>query len=171
MSDKSLKIEMLTSHLSERMKRLCRDVLERLPPDWDDHRTFDIGESDDRPSPRPGTVGYGSAGRDEEGESLQSELPPDVKPEQCWRVTLYVKHLALLSDQAVRWVIAHELGHVASGLRTGSLVIGDIPVTRVTADCYEPAPARNHHEDAADTIALGWGFTEELQRFLAETES
>lgn len=169
MRDDSLKLDLLTNHLSDRMKRLCREVLTRFPSDWDDHRTFDIEESDDRPSPSPGTIGYACARRYEDTESRRDELPLDIEPEQCWSVILYVEHLSLLSDQAIRWAIAHELGHVASGLRLGSLLIGGIPMTQVGPGSYEPAPPKDRHEDEADRLALEWGFSEEFQRFLSET--
>ena len=98
----------------------------------------------------------------------EEEVGPDDT--QTWEITLYPGLLNPLSDSACRWVIAHEFGHVASGLSTGSVVIGGHPFTRVkgAVDCYEEAP-QQEHEDAANTIALNWGFKTEEEAFLDET--
>ena len=168
-----MKIESQLGGLTDkRLRRLCREVLERLPVEWDAYREIAIEESDETPSPSSGSVGYASASRDEEGEeveSLPSEPLDGTEPEQSWVVTLYQKHLHLLSDTAIRWVIAHEFGHVASGLRTGSIVVGGVPVTQIAPGQYEPAVPKDQLEGAADSIALGWGFSQELQSFRAET--
>ncbi len=162
-----MKIESQLGGLTdERLRRLCREVLERLPVDWDEYREIAIEESDKTPSHSPCNVGYASASRNEEGESL---LPDGIEPEQSWVVTLYRMHLDLLPEAAIRWVIAHELGHVASGLRTGSIVVGGVPVTQIAPGQYEPAVPKDQLEGAADSIALGWGFSQELQSFRAET--
>jgi len=166
---RQFQINHMTEHLSERLKRLCREVLRRLPAGWDEYRTICFGESEDRPTPSPDTIGYASAHRDEEEESHEWELPPGVPPEQCWTITLYREHLALLSDEACRYVIAHELGHAASGLRTGGIVVAGRPYTQTAPGQYEPPPGKSQHEDAADRLALQWEFSEELQQFFRET--
>ncbi len=142
--------------LSERYRRLTQEVLCRLPWEWDVHCTWVIEESEKR-SPQ----GYGSAHREEEGEG---------DCEQFWVVTLYPAMLDRLSDAACRWVIAHELAHVASGLPTGSIVIRGKPHTRIkgTVDEYQETASKVVHEDTADEIALEWGFSEEMQALLAE---
>ena len=160
----------LTGHLSERMRRLCRDVLLRLPEGWDEYRSFHIEESQDVPTQPGGKIGYANALRYEEAESLPSEMPDGVDIEQCWTVKLFVKHLALLSDVAVCWGIAHELAHIASGLNTGSMTIGNVPMTQVSPGHYEPAPPTDLLEEAANLTAESWGFSEERQRFLSETK-
>ena len=159
----------LAPDLSERMRRLCREVLDRIPPGFDENRTISIEESDEIPTPPGGGTGYASAGREEEGESFPFEMPPGVEPEQIWVVRLYRRNLDTLSDAAVRWVIVHELAHVASGLRTGSIVVGGVPVTQTAPGQYEPAPSKETLEDTADRIALQWGFSDERQCFLSET--
>ncbi len=142
----------------ERYRRLVADVLWRLPEDWDAARTWGVEFSDD-----PGPRGYASARREEEGEG---------EIEQLWFVTLYPALLDRLSDAACRWVIAHELGHVASGLPHGSVLIEGKPYTKVkgTTDEYEEAPATEDQEDVASKIAMEWGFTGELTVWLKEDE-
>ena len=163
-----IKLQQLTNHLSDRMSSLCTEVLQRLPDEWDEYLTLSFEESDETPEPSAGTIGYANAFREEEGESFPDELPDDIKQEQCWVVTLFIPHLNLLSDSSVKWVIAHELGHVASNLRTGSLTIGGVPITQIAPGEYEPAPSKDTHEDAAEGIALEWGFSNELQGFMTE---
>ena len=166
-------ITFLTGDLSERIGRLCAEVLNRLPAEWDAYRTFDFLESEEVKYPGgkdTGRVIYGTARREEEGETFPAELPGGEEPEQVWGVTLYIDPLCWLSDSAACWVIARALAHIASGLRTGSGVIGKVPITQTQPGQYEPAPPKDRHEDAADTIAMNWGFTKELQAFLSETE-
>ena len=47
-------------------------------------------------------------------------------------------------------------------------MIGNKAYTRAGGDLYVEAPAKNVHEDAADGIALDWGFDREIQAFLNE---
>lgn len=97
-------------------------------------------------------------------------MPDGVEPDQGWIVTLYRRNLDTLSDAAVGWVIAHELAHVASGLQTGSIVVGGVPLTQTGRGQYNPAPSQETHEDAADGIAFQWGFSNELQSYLTEIQ-
>ena len=83
-------------------------------------------------------------------------------------ITIYPSLLDRLSDSACRWVFAHEFGHIASKLRSGSIVVDGKPYTRQRGDEYVEAPPKNVKEDAADRIALEWGFDCALQDFLEE---
>lgn len=143
----------------ERYRRLVMEVVCRLPEDWDAHATWSVEASEEQ-----NVRGYASALREEEAEGDIEES------DQIWTVTLYPALLNRLSDAACQWVIAHELSHVASGLPTGSIVIGGKPHTRVkgTVDRYVEAPERNVCEDAADGRVLDWGFSMELDAFLRE---
>jgi hypothetical protein len=162
----------LAPNLSDRLRLLCQEVLDRLPEGWNEHREIDIEQLDEIPAPPPsGGIGYASCLREEEGETLPDELPEGIEPEQIYLVTLYRKNLDRLSDKAVQWAIAHELAHAASGLPTGSIVIDGIPYTQVAPDQYVSAPGKDEHEDTADGLAMQWGFTENLQCFLSETET
>jgi len=140
-------------------------VFDRLPPGWDEPRTFTVEIG-------PGSYGYGSALRFEEVEDL---APDDLEGhgEQVWAVTLYPALLDNLSDSAVRWVMAHELGHVASGCVCG-IVIDGRAVTRIpgTTDQYrEISPVeKDNNERLANAIARAWGFWAEEQEFRAEEE-
>ena len=96
-----------------RYYQLAEDVLNRLPEKWDWYRTYSFELSDWLPSV-PG--GYGSALREEQSET-ETEM---IHSEQCWTITLYEQSLSGLADDAVKWVIAHELGHVAAGVPCAS---------------------------------------------------
>ena len=158
----------LTRPLSKRLRRLCREVLLRLPPNWDIHRTLSFEESSECPTPGPGTIGYVSAHREEGGIGFPHELVQEQEPAQHWVVTLYVLHLDLLSDKAARYVIAHALGHVASGLQTEGLVVGMVPGSQASREQDEAAPQKTHHEEPIDPLTTPWGFSDEQQQFLSE---
>jgi hypothetical protein len=149
----------LGSHLSpelpDRYKRLCREVVFRLPSEWDSEVEWSV-DTDREPSPG----GYANVLREEEAADL-------ITP--C-EITLYPALMDRLSDAACRWVIAHEFAHAASGIPCGSITIDGKPHTRVkgTVDLYEQVPAKKVHEDAADRIAMDWGFTSELPAFLID---
>jgi hypothetical protein len=156
-AERQLVDQYLSPALPERYRRLAEEVVWRLPDGWDRHAHWyiEVGERED-------PLGPGSARRYEEEE--------DDGGSQHLEVQLYPALLDRLSDAACRWVIAHELVHVASGIPTGSVVIEGIPYTRVkgTVDQYQEALSVTVQEDAADVIALKWGFSEELQAYLAE---
>jgi hypothetical protein len=160
--------EVELKQLSRRLRRLCRQVIDRLPSGWDQYRTISFEESAANPTPPGGGIGYANAWREEEGETLSQAMPPGTYPEQTWSVTFYPQNLDALSDEAVIWVIAHELGHVAAGLSCGIIVIGSTAMTRIGADTYIPAPPRADQEGAADRLALDWGFEGNFLRFIAE---
>lgn len=164
----SLKLSGL-SGLSPRYQRLVREVYQRIP-NADrifKYRTIDIVESGGDPLCEGACA---DTRRLEAGETLPSET--DGPPEQTWLMTLYRKMLDPYSDAAVRWVIAHEFGHIASGLRTGSVVVGGEAYRQQSPDVYVPAPSKMIHEDAATEYALmEWGFDVELQACLRESET
>jgi hypothetical protein len=139
-----------------RYYQLTQAVLKRLPENWDLYRTYSFELSESLPF-KPG-VGA-SAQRLEESETA----PDMIRSEQCWVITIYEQTLSTLSDDAVKWVIAHELGHVASGLPCGSLTIGRTHFTRIGGDTYRPITAdeKEMHEFVADAIARAWGFWDE----------
>lgn len=116
------------------------------------------------PPPKPSV--YAGALRLEEYETSSD----DPWGEQIWVVTLYDQQLSDLSDAAVKWVIAHELGHVASGLPCGSLSIGRLGYTRTSENVYRAITGaeRELHEFVADAIARAWGFWEEEQVWVKE---
>jgi hypothetical protein len=163
MTPEDMKFVICAGGLSGRYRALFREVLDRLPNGWDDLRTFVFGIEQ-------GTPGYGCALRFEEGEDLaRDDIEGHGEPD--WAVTLFPALLHRISDPAVRWVIAHELGHVASGCACG-IVIDGRPVTLIpgTTDQYrEISPVeKDHNERLANAIARAWGFWEEERAFRAE---
>ena len=142
----------------ERYRRLVADVLWRLPEAWDAAREWSV-EISSETTPR----GYASA-RHEEGTEEETE--------QSWIVTLYPALLDQLSDAACRYVIAHEVGHVASGLTQGSIKIKGKWYSKIkgTRDQYEEASTSEDHEDVAEKIAIEWGFSSDLTTFLKEDQ-
>ena len=56
-----IKLQQLTSHLSDRMKRLCAEVLQRLPDGWDENITFDFEESEETPELPESTIDSNTA--------------------------------------------------------------------------------------------------------------
>jgi hypothetical protein len=92
--------------------------------------------------------------------------------EQLWLVTLYPAWLDGLSDAAVRWAIAHELGHAASGMACGSLVISGRRYTKVSVgeDEYRKITPEDEEgsEKIADAIVRAWGFWAEEEAFEEE---
>jgi len=149
----------INSSLPERYQRLVTEVVFRLPAEWDANVEWSAG-LDLKQNPSC----YGSALRQEETEEDYADAI------QVWEISLYPNLLDRLSDAACRWMIAHEFGHVASGLPTGSITIAGIPLTRVrgAVDCYVEVPIKDDHEDAANGIALKWGFKTEREAFITE---
>lgn len=151
------------SMLSPRYQRLVREVYERIPhaDRIFEYRTIALQESNEK-APK----GYARVTREEESETLPSEV--DFPPDQIWAMTLFPIRLDRLSDTAARWVIAHEFAHIASGLRTGSVVKKGIAYTQQSPGIYHQAPPTSMHEDSASLLALEWGFDSELQAWLLE---
>jgi hypothetical protein len=161
-----LKFMMIAAPLpaDSRYRPLLRQVLDRLPEGWDEFRTFGV-----EPQAGAPVQGYASAYRIEEIESADGQ--DEARTEQMWVVTVYPEWLDRFSDEAVRWVIVHELGHVASGCRCG-VVIGGRRMTRAwgTEDTYRdltPAEAEAN-ERTADAIGRAWGFWSEEEQFKRE---
>jgi hypothetical protein len=124
--------------LMGRYRSLAIEVFLRLPDGWDSHAhwTMCAGEITHIVD-----VYLGGARR------LKAE-PGDP---QLWEIRLVQQTLDRYSDAAVRWVIAHEFAHVATGLPTD-------PRERDDALC----------EDRADHLAALWGFQKEQDAFEAE---
>jgi hypothetical protein len=158
-----LKLAVIAGGLPGRYGSMLRQVHERLPAGWDSPREFVV-------CVEAGTPGYACALRFEEIEDLD---PDEIEghEEQVWTVTLYPEVLDRFSDAAVRWVIAHELGHVASGCVCG-VVIGARPMTRLpgTVDEYREITdtEQRENERIANAIARAWGFWSEEAAFRDE---
>jgi hypothetical protein len=139
-----------------RYRHLVSEVLCRLPADWDAARTWQVEVSSEQTP-----LGYASA---------RHEIEADGDNEQVWIMTLYPSLPDRLPDKACLYVIAHEFGHIASGLCGPSLVhkgIGYAPV-KGTANQYEEAVSTGDREDIAEKLALEWGFSAELQAFFRD---
>lgn len=148
-----------------RYYELAREVLERLPDGWDYCREYDLEVSE---SPPPKADIFAGALRLEDNETS----PDDPRGEQVWTVTLFDQQLVDLPGPAIKWVIAHELGHVASGLPCGSFARGSIAYTRTSENIYR-AITKNERElgeVVADAIARAWGFWEEEQALVKEVK-
>ncbi|MDO8475043.1 MAG: hypothetical protein Q7W02_02410 [Candidatus Rokubacteria bacterium] len=150
-----------------RYREVLRHVLTRLPEGWDYYRTLSVELSPEKPA-----RGIASSLREEELETAADDPPIEGHNEQVWTVTLFQPWLDGFSDLSVMWVIAHELGHVASGMACGSMALGGKPYTRVsgTNDHYrEKTPEEiSGGEKVADAIARAWGFWLEEETFEAE---
>lgn len=150
---------------------LAREVLTRLPERWDLYRTYTF-QVEASPPPRHGDRYADSYREGEDDETRHTIL--ESREEQMWVITLYEKPLSSLSDAAVKSVIAHELGHVASGMPCGSVVIEGIPYTKAGApggeEFYRPITPeeRNAGEKIADAITRAWGFWEEEEAWFEE---
>lgn len=122
-------------------RRLVTEVLCRLRADWDAARTWQVVSSEQTPR------GYASA---------QHETEADGEIEQLWIMTLYPSLMDRLSDTACLYVIAHEFGHIASGLSGASLVIEGIGYTPVkgTASQYDEAVSTDDQDDIVEKQAL-----------------
>jgi hypothetical protein len=144
-----------------RYRGLLRRVLDWLPNGWDKFQTFAVVLGAGKP------VGYASALRYKTIESHDGE--DKTHSEQTWLVTLYPEWLDPLSDQAVMWVIAHELGHVTSGHPCGVVTADGQRITRLwsTVHSYRELGdlEAEVNEGTADAIARDWGFHQEEAAF------
>ena len=99
--------------------------------------------------------------------SLDEADDEDEETGVAYTIRIFPALMDRLSDDACRYVFAHEFAHVASKLRFGSITVAGKRCTRVAGDLYQEAPSKIEHEDKADQIALE-GFDRELQAFLRE---
>jgi hypothetical protein len=163
MEDQSI-ASVIASVPEGRYRSLLTIALRRLPEGWDYYRTADVELSGEKPA-----RGYASAHRLTELEAPIDDPKIEGHHEQVWVVTLYSPWRDGFSDEAVLWIIAHEFGHVASGMACGSLMLGGRPHTRVSGhrDVYrEILPAETAvGEKIADAIGRAWGFWSEEEQF------
>lgn len=137
-----------------RYQQLATEVSRRLPQDWmwaglADNRSrisWDVALTEDVHLTPHGCVIMASA-TVERFDTIE-----------CWTVTLHRRVLDELSDRAVRWVIARELGYVAAR-RAASRV------TSAQANPASPAPIRPPCERHAELCAINWGFLDEKKAY------
>jgi hypothetical protein len=127
----------ITMALSPRYQRLAKEVLNRLPARWNSGRVVRLEESKETIYLRHGRPVVACGAR------LQ------FKSVELWVVTLYTSALYELSDEAVRWIIARELGRVASD------------ASQLWRNRFSKKPVQ---EDTADAQALTWRFCEERRQ-------
>jgi len=159
MDDRTFAMIAVALPVASRYRVLLRRVLDLLPNGGDEFRTFGVlleaGKS----------VGYASALRAVESHDGEYE----THSEETWIVTLYPEWLDPLGDEAVMWVIAHELGHVAAGCPCGVVSADGRPVARLrsTVDTYREIGDLEVavNEGTADAIARDWGFWQEEAAF------
>ena len=134
---------MMTSNismaLSSRYQGLVKEVLDRLPGDWHGNKVVRLEESRETFHLAHGWPAVACAAR------LQ------FKADEAWIVTLYTSRLDRLSDEAVRWIVARELGRIVSDERSRLL-----------------GPKRHATQEEAEGLAIEWGFASDRQRFNQE---
>lgn len=128
-----------------RYRDLFVAVLQRLPDSWDDFREYSFHLSEQKPE-----EGYACSALE---AITPGSLPPAGHRHQIWVVTLFTPWLDRLSDEAVSWVIAHELGHVCCGMKCGQ---------------FSVKAAHVGGELIADMIGRAWGFSYEEEIFEVE---
>jgi len=132
--------ELVARDVPARYRAILSEVWLRLPEGWDSHAHWELvaGAIDD-----PGVGNEYLAGA--------RLLKHEIDALQHWEVRIDPTQLAPFSDAAVRWIVAHELAHVASALPTDRMIRdGELS------------------EDRADHFALVWGFGEEHAAFERE---
>ena len=127
--------------LSVRYQRLADEVLRRLPSGWNANRVMRIEESRE-------TLHF-AMGR----PTVACVARLHFKSDEAWIVTLYTSCLDTLSDQAVRWILAREIGRVLS----------DPNQFR-----QQKANSTSTEDDRAEVLAIGWGFSNERHQFERE---
>jgi hypothetical protein len=144
-----------------RYRGLLRRVLDWLPNGWAEFQTFGVVLEAGKPLGYATALPYRAVESPDGDEATHSE--------STWVVTLYPEWLDPLSDQAVMWVIAHELGHVASGCPCGIVSADGRRVARLwgTVDTYREVGDLEIevNEGTADAIARDWGFHQEEAAF------
>lgn len=141
----------LDPSVPERYVHLIKDVLRRLPLGWDRGVLWRVTASNDQPS---------------KGFAYVSSTDRAVMV-----VTLYPGKMNQLSDDACRFVIAHEFGHVAPTLplhavingRHYLFVDGKWKISSASAERLEEL-----YEDVADLLVEDWGLTQEAAAFERE---
>ena len=131
----------ITTALSPRYQRLASEVLGRLPAGWHADRVVRLEESRETLHLAQGRPAVACAAK------LQ------FKSEEAWIVTLYTACLDTLSDEAVRWILARELGRVLS---------------EPNQSWRRKANATPAQDARAEALALGWGFSSERRQFEQE---
>ena len=128
--------------LPPRYRRLAEEVWLALPDGWDSHAVWSVRVED-----IASAVDHFYAGSSLlHGPHADDGSDPRDGFVQIWEVVLCSPRLDRLSDAAVRGVIVHEFGHVASALPTK-------PQWRNDELC----------ENRADNIAKWWGFLSDLE--------
>ncbi len=127
--------------LSPRYHYLAEEVLGRLPTDWHADRIVRLEESREIVHLSEGRVAVACVAR------LQFKI------ERIWMVTMHTSCLDTLSDEAVQWVLARELGRVVSD---------DFRRRQPILD------AMASEDERAESQALAWGFLKEHLRFQQE---
>jgi hypothetical protein len=127
--------------LSARYQCLANEVLGRLPSGWHADRVVRLEESRETSHLPQGRPAVACTAR------LQ------FKSEEAWIVTLYTSCLDMLSDEAVRWILAHELGRVLS---------------KPDQSWRRKVNSTSTQDQRAEALALGWGFAGERRRFEQE---
>src|SRR5262245_54030163 len=142
---KKIKIDQALSHISEeRYRRLIDTVLWKIPRSaWDSLTpTVDFSLCEYSPA---GLRGYGNTAPAEILDAPESQL---------WLITLYRPMLDALTDRDVLFVMAHELGHVA----TSAPVDEQTYFQRRFQDAITRKRETARDEHAADAFAARWGF-------------
>jgi hypothetical protein len=131
----------ITTALSSRYQRLASEVVDRLPSGWHADRIVRLEESRETLQLAQGRPAIACTAR------LQ------FKSDEMWIVTLYTASLDTLSDEAVRWILARELGRVLS---------------EPNHSWRRKAKVTPAQDARAEALALGWGFSTERRRFEEE---
>lgn len=123
---------------SARLRRIWQDVWNRLPQEVQEELDIVVRlvtEAQSQPN-KPFAYGKYSPGAGSQREGI---------------ICLYLQDLSHLSEHAIAWVMAHELGHAYCHLKYG-----------------DPAPCPPEIDTGANCIGSGWGFGQELQAFERE---
>lgn len=148
--------EMCMFRVPGRYRALIIQIIERLPEGWDDLAVWSMRVGEDPP---PGVYAR-----------VQPDEVTAADEVTSFTIEIFPSMMGLLSDEACRWVIAHEFAHIASGVRHASLVIRGKRYIRVTGETYREAPTTDGYENSAESIALAWGFGPEHKAWLTDNE-
>jgi hypothetical protein len=131
-----------TASLTERYRRLVQDVISRLPDRWNVVRgqppkRVTFTETEDLPEQPMGFA-----------VTLFREDSPFRRTVTEHSILLFSCNLSECTDDVVRWVVAHELGHV------------------VTSHLKRRV-SEERREELADSVAVGWRFSREREAWEA----